>query len=148
MKGPTAGAAALLLCLATAGSALGATWDVKMLNHGSDGRMMVFEPAFVKVAPGDTVRFLPVDKGHNVALIPGMAPAGAPSFKGDLSQEVDVRFEKKGVYGYECVPHAGLGMVGVIEVGAPTNKAQALAAADQLVGDGKRRMLELLALAR
>ena len=39
--------------------------EVKMLNKGSDGGAMVFEPALVKIAPGDTVKFIATDKGHN-----------------------------------------------------------------------------------
>ena len=38
---------------------------------------MVFEPALVKVAPGDTVKFVATDKGHNAETIKGMLPDGA-----------------------------------------------------------------------
>ena len=38
---------------------------------------MVFEPAFVKIAPGDTVKFVSTDKGHNAEIIKGMLPEGA-----------------------------------------------------------------------
>lgn len=50
-------------------SASAAEVQVKMLNKGADGAF-VFEPALVKIAPGDTVRFVPTDKGHNVESIP------------------------------------------------------------------------------
>ena len=40
---------------------------------------MVFEPSFVKIAPGDTVRFVSTDKGHNAETIKGMLPEGAAS---------------------------------------------------------------------
>lgn len=39
------------------------------------------EPAFLAVAAGDTVLFLPTDKGDNVETIKGMLPEGAESFK-------------------------------------------------------------------
>ncbi|HMA14478.1 MAG TPA: plastocyanin/azurin family copper-binding protein, partial [Kiloniellaceae bacterium] len=42
--------------------------EVKMLTRGEAG-MMVFEPAVVHVQPGDTVRFVPVDPGHNAESI-------------------------------------------------------------------------------
>ena len=45
-----------------------------MLNKGAEGAM-VFEPALVKVAPGDTVKFVATDKGHNAETIKGMLPA-------------------------------------------------------------------------
>jgi pseudoazurin len=117
-------------------------YQVRMLNKGSDGRLMVFEPAFVKVAPGDTVRFVPADKGHNAESLPGMLPAGAAPFKGKINEELVVRFGKAGLYGYKCLPHAGMGMVGLVQVGAATNRAQAATAA--VPGLGKKKMGELL----
>jgi len=101
-------------------SATAADFEVKMLNKGSDGQPMVFEPAFLRVQPGDTVRFVPTDKGHDAETIPGMLPEGAQPFKGKMSQEITVTFEKPGLYGYRCIPHFGMGMVGLIEVGNNT----------------------------
>jgi hypothetical protein len=40
--------------------------------------MMVFEPALVKIEPGDTVKFVAADKGRNAETIKGMPPADAP----------------------------------------------------------------------
>jgi pseudoazurin len=97
--------------------ALAADYEVKMLNKGADNQPMVFEPAYLKIQPGDTVRFVPTDKGHDAETIPGMLPEGAKPFKGKLSQEISVTFEKSGVYGIRCTPHYGMGMVGLIEVG-------------------------------
>src|SRR5215207_9188981 len=82
--------------------------QVKMLNKGADGSLMVFEPAFLKVAPGDTVKFVATQKGHNAESIAGMAPAGAPTFKGKINEEISVKFSKEGVYGYKCLPHVGM----------------------------------------
>ncbi len=73
------GAAAVILAFALPAAA--ADFEVHMLNKGAEGAM-VFEPAFVKVAPGDTVTFIPTDKGHNVETIKGMIPEGAEAFKG------------------------------------------------------------------
>ncbi|MFL6734477.1 MAG: pseudoazurin [Sphingomicrobium sp.] len=123
-------------------------YQVQMLNKGSDGKMMVFEPAFIKVAPGDSVKFIAKDKGHNAETISGMTPAGGSTFKGKFNEEVTVRFAKEGVYGYKCLPHAGMGMVGLIQVGKASNKAQATAAANSLPGLGKKKMTELLARAK
>ena len=52
-----------LLALASA-PAMAATFEVHMLNKGAAGAM-VYEPALTKVAVGDTVTFVPIDKGHN-----------------------------------------------------------------------------------
>ena len=140
--------------VALAGFALAAApaaakeYQVKMLNKGSDGQLMVFEPAFLKVAPGDTVKFLATQKGHNAESVAGMAPAGGTTFKGKINEEIVVKFNKAGVYGYKCLPHTGMGMVGVVQVGAASNKGAATAAAAKLPGLGKKRMLELVARAR
>jgi pseudoazurin len=118
----------LVLCagaLLFASSAMAADYEVKMLNKGPDGAVMTFDPPFLKVQPGDTVRFVPTDKGHDAETIPGMLPDGATPFKGQISQEVAVKFDKPGLYGYRCVPHFGMGMVGLISVGGDTSNLDA-----------------------
>ena len=67
----TIGIAAALTLFAA--PAFAANFEVHMLNKGADGSTMVFEPALTKVAVGDTVTFIPVDKGHNAESIAGMA---------------------------------------------------------------------------
>ena len=47
----------LPLGLLAAASAHAAEHEVKMLDIGSDKEPMVFEPAVLKIAPGDTVTF-------------------------------------------------------------------------------------------
>ena len=117
-------AGALLLAI----PANAAEFEVKMLNKGADNQMMTFDPPFLKVQAGDTVKFVPTDKGHDAETIPGMLPDGATPFKGKISQDISVTFDKPGLYGYRCVPHFGMGMVGLIEVGGSTAN---LAAAKQ-----------------
>ena len=92
--------------------------DVEMLNtHPEDRRLrMVFHPRTIVVEPGDTVRFLPTDRGHNSASIDGMLPEGVESWQGRLNQQVDVTLTDPGFYGYKCTPHLPLGMVGLIVV--------------------------------
>tara|TARA_B100001173_G_scaffold290767_1_gene281636 strand:+ start:53 stop:496 length:444 start_codon:yes stop_codon:yes gene_type:complete len=90
--------------------------EVKMLNQGPAG-VMVFEPAVLKINIGDTVTFKSVDAAHNSASIPGMIPAGASPWNGQLSQDLTVSFDVAGIYGYQCTPHSMMAMVGVIEVG-------------------------------
>jgi pseudoazurin len=119
--------AAVAATLAMAGTVMAAEIEVKMLNRGTDGAVMVFEPAFVKVEPGDTVRFVATDKSHNAETIKGMLPDGAPTFLGKMNEEVSVKFDQAGVYGVKCAPHYGMGMVAMIVVGTPTNVDQAKA---------------------
>jgi pseudoazurin len=89
---------------------------VKMLNQGSEG-FMVFEPAVLKILPGDSVTFEATDAAHNSASIRGMIPPGAKEWNGDLSKDITVTFDIEGVYAYQCTPHAMMAMVGIIEVG-------------------------------
>ena len=118
--------AAAAVVLVLAGSARAAEVEVKLLNKGADG-VMVFEPAFVKIAPGDTVKFVSTDKGHNAESIKGMLPEGAAPFVGKNNEDIAVKFEQEGVYGIKCLPHYGMGMVAMIVVGNPGNIDQAKA---------------------
>jgi pseudoazurin len=117
---------AMLAAFGVAGAAQAAEVEVKMLNKGAEG-VMVFEPALVKIAPGDTVKFVPADKGHNAESIDGMVPEGAKPFTGKMSEGLSVTFDTAGVYGYRCKPHYGMGMVGLVVVGDATNLDQAKA---------------------
>jgi pseudoazurin len=110
-----------------------------MLNKGAEGAM-VFEPALVKVAPGDTVKFISTDKGH-AETIKGMLPADATPFLGKLGQDVAVTFDKPGVYGVKCLPHYGMGMVAMVVVGTPTNLDEAKAVPQ--IGKAKQVMAGL-----
>lgn len=117
-----------VMAVALASPAMAKDVQVKMLNKGARGAM-VFEPALVKIAPGDTVTFVATDKGHNAEIISTMMPAGATPFKGKMNQNITVKFAKPGVYGYKCLPHYGMGMVGAVIVGNPgSNAGQAKAA--------------------
>lgn len=100
--------------------AFGAEIEVKMLNKGTDGQAMVFEPAAIKAAPGDVIKFIPTDKGHDAAAIKGMIPDGAEEFKGKMNQELSITVEKEGAYVVKCSPHLGMGMVALIVVGDGT----------------------------
>ncbi|ODT23165.1 MAG: pseudoazurin [Kaistia sp. SCN 65-12] len=120
-------AAALLLSVPA--FSMAADFEVKMLNKGAEGAM-VFEPAGLKIAPGDTVTFIPTDKGHNAEAIKGMVPEGAAEFKGKMNEEIKVTFDVPGLYGIKCAPHVGMGMVAAILVGdAPAANLDAFNAA-------------------
>jgi pseudoazurin len=111
-----AAAFAAIVLATTALPALAAEVEVKMLNRGEDGTM-VFEPSLIKIAVGDTVKFVPTDKSHNAETIPGMLPGGAEPFKGRISQEISVTFTVPGAYGVKCLPHLAMGMVALVVVG-------------------------------
>lgn len=102
--------------IALGGAATAETFEVKMLNKGEAGRM-IFEPAALRVAAGDTVKFVAPDKGHNAESVEGMMPDGAQSFKGKINEEIEVILTEPGFYGIKCKPHYAMGMVMVIVVG-------------------------------
>lgn len=95
--------------------------EVKMVNKGSDGGMMAFEPSLVKIEPGDTIKFVAANKGHNAETIKGMLPDGAAAFTGKNGEDVSAKFDQAGIYGLKCLPHYAMGMVAMIVVGTPTN---------------------------
>ncbi len=117
---------ALVAALAAAGGANAADYEVRMLNKGASG-MMVFEPALVRIQPGDSVKFVAADKGHNAESIAAMLPEGAKPFVGKINEDFTIAFDKPGVYGFRCKPHYGMGMVGVVAVGDAANLEQARA---------------------
>lgn len=106
----------LALGIALSGAAFAETQKVEMLNKGAEGTM-VFEPSFLQIAAGDTVLFVPTDKGHNAETVTGMMPEGAEAFTGKMNREVEATFDVEGVYGVMCKPHFAMGMVMTIEVG-------------------------------
>jgi pseudoazurin len=112
--------------LMSASMTLAAEVEVKMLNKGAEG-LMVFEPALVKIEPGDTVKFIASDKSHNAESIKNMLPEGATPFAGKTNEDVAVTFDKPGVYGVKCMPHYAMGMVALVVVGKADNLDQAKA---------------------
>ena len=117
--------AALAVFAALTGPAAAADYQVKMLSKGGDGATMVFEPALTKIAVGDTVTFVATDKGHNAETIKDFLPEGAEPFKGPMNQDVTVTFTVPGLYGVKCLPHFGMGMVAMVQVGdAPSSNLE------------------------
>lgn len=117
---------ALYLCLIFATCVVGAvspvlaeTHTVKMMSTDPDDPSvaMDFVPAFLKIEKGDTVIFEPTQKGHNSATRKGMMPEGAKKWNGRINKSIEVTFDTDGTYGYFCIPHYSVGMVGLILVG-------------------------------
>lgn len=138
------GAALVVAIGAIATSASAANFEVLMLNKGTDGKTMGFSPSFVHVEPGDTVTFIPVDKGHNAETILDMIPAEAPTWKGKTDEEFTVTFTVPGLYGFKCQPHFSMGMVGLIQVGDDRHNLKDLMDV-RLPGKAQARMMELFA---
>lgn len=94
-------------------------FHVMMLNSAADDAQHtnVFTPDILHVQLGDTVTFIPTDNGHNTASKRGMLPEGAEPWNSPMYEKFRVTFTVEGVYGYVCVPHYEMGMVGLIVVG-------------------------------
>jgi pseudoazurin len=121
--------------------AIAAEHEVQMLSKGPDGQRNWFEPAVVHAELGDTIHFVPTDKGHNSTAV--VVPDGAEEWQGKLSQEVTVTLEVPGLYAYKCTPHFGLGMVGLIVVGDPSVNLEAVKSA-KYPGKARQVMASLL----
>ena len=98
----------------------GSEHTIKMLNSG-DGGQMIFEPAGRKVSKGDTIHFKASDMSHNSASIDGMVPDGANPWSGQMNMDISITLDTEGIYVYQCDPHVMMAMIGVIQVGEPTN---------------------------
>lgn len=120
-----------------------AEFEVQMLNTGAAGAM-VFEPALTRIAAGDTVKFVPVDKAHNAETIKGMVPEGGEEFKGKINEEIAVTFTVPGVYGIKCTPHFAMGMVALVVVDDPSVNLEEAKTA-RLPGKAKERLDALFA---
>jgi len=134
--------AASLAALLLAPAAYAENFDVKMLNKGAEGAM-VFEPAFVKAAVGDTVTFISTDKGHNAEGIDGMLPEGVEEFKSAMGKDYVLTLTDEGLYGVKCTPHYTMGMVALIQAGAPVNLDEVMEV--KLKGKAKNRFEPLAA---
>jgi plastocyanin len=97
----------------------GETITVQMIT---DDKGNYFEPAQITAKPGDVLRFTLVSGVHNVNFTaernPGISGLPAPS---DLLQLPGQTYDlvvdfPAGEYGFQCDPHALLGMVGTLTV--------------------------------
>ena len=133
--------AALLSCLLPF-AALAETHEVRMLNRNDKGPMP-FEPDYLVIRPGDSVKFIAASPGHNAATIDGMIPGDGERFVGRINEEIEVTLTQEGIWGIRCSPHYTMGMVMLIQVGdTPATKAD-------LPGDlppaARERMLDIIA---
>jgi pseudoazurin len=117
----TLAAATVAVLLSSVASLAQTVHEVKMLNKGTDNQAMVFEPAFVKAMPGDSIKFIPTDKGHLVENVKDALPEGAEAFKSKINEEFTITPTVEGVYLVKCTPHFAMGMVMAIQVGAASN---------------------------
>lgn len=94
-------------------------YEVKMLDIDAKNQAMVFEPAVLHIEVGDSVTFVPTHKSHWAKSV--IVPEGATKFESKLDEKATFKFEKEGVYLYECPPHRMMNMLGFIQVGKAQN---------------------------
>jgi len=88
-----------------------------------------FSIEVANIGVGDTVEWLPKNKGHNVEFLAGPDMAKLPP-KSNMNEFHSVRFEKQGVYLYGCTPHLNMGMLGLIVVGNDLHNINEIGNAD------------------
>ncbi len=85
------------------------------IQMGSDGNL-VFDPSELAITVGDTVTFVNGDlPPHNVVFLDNAA-LSHPDLSFLTGESFDVTFDEAGEYEFQCEPHAGAGMKGVIHV--------------------------------
>lgn len=82
--------------------------------------LTAFDKPIIYIAPGDTVHFKKLNGGHNSEAV--LTPEGVEGWKGEMNKNISVTLTEPGIYGYLCLPHAGLGMNGVVVVGDAGDK--------------------------
>ena len=86
------------------------------IQMGSNGNL-VFDPSELTVAAGDTVTFVNNDlPPHNVVFVNGHDELSHPDLNFVKGDTVEITFDEPGEYEFQCEPHAGAGMKGVIHV--------------------------------
>ena len=85
------------------------------IQMGSGG-MLVFEPCELTVNVGDTVTFVNNELPPHNVMFAGHDELSHNDLAFSPGERIEVTFEKAGDYHFQCDPHAGAGMKGVIHV--------------------------------
>ena len=131
---------AVIFALGISSQALAADVTIEMLKKDADGNKMVFSEEIVRIGIGDTVTWVPTDKGHNVEMV---SSPNDMKFKSKNNKEVSLTFEQTGIYYYWCTPHKGMGMIGLILVGEDKSNFEQVSKAKAL-GKSKKKLKRLL----
>ena len=77
----------------------------------------IHSPNNIRVAIGDTVRFVNVRGKHNTESMRGMIPAGAARWNSQLEQQCELKITHERVNAYRCTPNYRRAMVEPIVAG-------------------------------
>ncbi|WP_298850048.1 plastocyanin/azurin family copper-binding protein [uncultured Ruegeria sp.] len=114
------------------------------LNADTPAHAFRFEPKYLQVPAGATVRFKGSTGRHTVTSILRMIPVGARAFEIRGKPELNLTFEKEGVYGIRCRVHGRHGMVMLLVVGDPSSNLKEAKAYLPKLGDAERAGFEEL----
>ena len=101
------------------------------MQGDADGSHVWFDPAGLRIEPGQTIRWINLDPGNSHTATayhpknfgrPLRIPEGAEPWNSDYllpNESFAVTLLVEGVYDFYCVPHEHAGMVGRIIVGQP-----------------------------
>ncbi|MEC7830779.1 MAG: plastocyanin/azurin family copper-binding protein [Pseudomonadota bacterium] len=118
--------------------------SIDMLNVRSDGQSMVYSIDVAKIEIGDTVTWIPKDKGHNVEFILGPNAVELPK-KSRINKEFSFTFEKTGIYFYQCTPHKSMGMIAMVIVGNDLSNLEDIKKI-RVFGKSKRKLDQILSM--
>ena len=134
--------AAILLAIGM-GTAHAEDITIDMLNKRDDGAKMVYSQDIATIDVGDTITWLPTQKGHNVELIAGPDGWEAPK-KSKLGKEYAYTLDTPGVYLYQCTPNKSMGMIALVVVGDLTQEGVDAIRDAKVKGKSKKKLAELL----
>lgn len=122
--------------------------EVQMLNeHPDDSKeKMVYVPDLIRANPGDTIRFISSNPGHNIQSMKDMLPEGVEKFKSTIGEDYDLVLSVEGAYGIGCTPHSSVGMVMLVLFGDVAGNYEALKELRQN-GKAKKRYEDIFARA-
>ena len=85
------------------------------IQMGSGGNL-IFEPNEISIAAGETVTFVNGDLPPHNMVVEGFPELSHSDLSFVGGESFDVTFDNPGDYEFQCEPHAGAGMKGVIHV--------------------------------
>jgi pseudoazurin len=89
---------------------LAETIQIEFTEHDS------YSIEIARIDVGDTIEWLPKNKGNNVEFLAGPKIDSLPT-KSKIDKIHSVVFKVLGIYLYGCTPHQNMGMLGLIIVG-------------------------------
>ena len=114
---------------------------IEMLNKAPEGKERnIYSTEIARVNVGDTITWLPTNKGHNIEMV---ASPNNMKLKSKNNKKVQITFKDPGIYYYWCTPHKGMGMIGLVVVGGDTSNKDQIAKA-KAIGKSKNKLKKLL----